>query len=113
MDASRYKDYMLGLMFYKFLSDKTLDAFKISAGLGKIREEELVKEYKQVREEYGETLDKTLQNVLVYYVLPDYLYQIWIMDINKVDFEVQKITDSLHNFDRIVTIESGNNHFKG
>nr|WP_240482215.1 type I restriction-modification system subunit M N-terminal domain-containing protein [Fictibacillus enclensis] len=22
MDASRYKDYMLGLMFYKFLSDK-------------------------------------------------------------------------------------------
>lgn len=24
MDASRYKDYMLGLMFYKFLSDKTL-----------------------------------------------------------------------------------------
>jgi type I restriction enzyme M protein len=25
MDASRYKDYMLGLMFYKFLSDKTLE----------------------------------------------------------------------------------------
>ena len=43
MDASRYKDYMLGLMFYKFLSDKTLDAFKISAGLGQIKEEELVK----------------------------------------------------------------------
>ena len=37
MDASRYKDYMLGLMFYKFLSDKTLDAFRISAGLGKVR----------------------------------------------------------------------------
>ena len=28
MDASRYKDYMLGLMFYKFLSDKTLNTFK-------------------------------------------------------------------------------------
>lgn len=28
MDASRYKDYMLGLMFYKFLSDKTLETFK-------------------------------------------------------------------------------------
>lgn len=27
MDASRYKDYMLGLMFYKFLSDKTLKTF--------------------------------------------------------------------------------------
>ncbi|MBQ9274791.1 MAG: type I restriction-modification system subunit M N-terminal domain-containing protein [Succinivibrio sp.] len=27
MDASRYKDYMLGLMFYKFLSDKTLQSY--------------------------------------------------------------------------------------
>ena len=27
MDAGRYKDYMLGLMFYKFLSDKTLKTF--------------------------------------------------------------------------------------
>lgn len=33
MDASRYKDYMLGLMFYKFLSDKTLQIFKETAGL--------------------------------------------------------------------------------
>lgn len=28
MDASRYKDYMLGLMFYKFLSEKTLEGYK-------------------------------------------------------------------------------------
>lgn len=113
MDASRYKDYMLGLMFYKFLSDKTLDAFKISAGLGKITEEELVKEYKDARESYRETLDKTLQNVLGYYVLPEYLYQTWIMDINTGDFEVQKVTDSLHNFERSIAIESGNDDFKG
>ena len=50
MDASRYKDYMLGLMFYKFLSDKTLDAFKTSSGLGEIGEEQLVGEYKKARE---------------------------------------------------------------
>jgi len=113
MDASRYKDYMLGLMFYKFLSDKTLDAFKISAGLGKTTEEELVKEYTKSREEYGGTLDKTIQNVLGYYVLPEYLYQSWIMDINSGDFEVQKVTDSLHNFERTIAIESGNDDFKG
>jgi len=113
MDASRYKDYMLGLMFYKFLSDKTLDAFKVSAGLGKVTEEELVKEYKKAREAYGETLDKTIQGVLGYYVLPEYLYQTWIMDINTGDFEVHKVTDSLHNFERSVAIESGNDDFKG
>ena len=50
MDASRYKDYMLGLMFYKFLSDKTLEAFKISSGTKNVKGEELVKEYKNYRE---------------------------------------------------------------
>lgn len=35
MDASRYKDYMLGLMFYKFLSDKTLETFRTMSGLEK------------------------------------------------------------------------------
>lgn len=113
MDASRYKDYMLGLMFYKFLSDKTLDAFKNSAGLGKITEEELVEEYKKAREDYGQTLDKTIQTVLGYYVSPDYLYQTWINDINSGDFEVQKVTDSLHNFERSISVESGSDDFKG
>ena len=113
MDASRYKDYMLGLMFYKFLSDKTLDAFKISAGIGNITEEELVKEYKKARENYGEILDKTIQGILGYYVVPEYLYQTWISDINSGDFEVQKVTDSLHNFERSVAVESGNSDFKG
>lgn len=28
MDASRYKDYMLGVMFYKFLSEKTLEGYR-------------------------------------------------------------------------------------
>lgn len=113
MDASRYKDYMLGLMFYKFLSDKTLDSFRISAGLGKISEEKLVGEYKKAREKYGKILDQTLEKSLGYYVLPEYLYQTWIMDINTGDFEVQKVTDSLHNFERSVAIETGNNDFKG
>lgn len=113
MDASRYKDYMLGLMFYKFLSDKTLEAFRNSAGLGKTTEKELVSEYKKAREEYGETLDKTIQTVLGYYVIPKYLYQTWIDDINSGDFEVQNVTDSLNNFERSIAVESGSDDFKG
>lgn len=33
MDASRYKDYMLRLMFYRFLSDQTLKTFVTIAGI--------------------------------------------------------------------------------
>ncbi len=35
MDASRYKDYMLGLMFYKFLSDKTLETFRMTGNMSR------------------------------------------------------------------------------
>lgn len=113
MDASRYKDYMLGLMFYKFLSDKTLETFRNTAGLGRISESELVKEYTQNREELGEELDKMIQQVLGYFVAPEYLYQKWIKDINTGDFEVQKVTDSLNNFEKTIAVTGDSDDFKG
>ncbi|MBH0171499.1 type I restriction-modification system subunit M [Fictibacillus sp. 18YEL24] len=113
MDASRYKDYMLGLMFYKFLSDKTLETFKVTSGLEKTTQSELVEEYTKAQAEYGEQLNKMIQNVLGYYVLPEYLYQTWIKDINSGDFEVQKVTDSLNNFERTIAVSGDTNDFKG
>lgn len=113
MDASRYKDYMLGLMFYKFLSDKTLETFKVSSGLGQITEFELVEEYTKARAEYGEQLDQMIQATLGYFVSPEYLYQTWLKDINSGDFEVQKVTDSLNNFERTIAVSGDSNDFKG
>ncbi|MCA2389110.1 type I restriction-modification system subunit M [Lactococcus sp. NH2-7C] len=113
MDASRYKDYMLGLMFYKFLSDKTLETFRTTAGLGRISESELVEAYTQNREELGEELDKMIQQVLGYFVAPEYLYQKWIKDINTGDFEVQKVTDSLNNFEKTIAVTGDSDDFKG
>lgn len=114
MDASRYKDYMLGLMFYKFLSDKTLNTFKESSQLGNdMSERELVEAYREAHDTYGDTLNNTIQSLLGYYVLPEYLYQTWLMDINNGEFEVQKVTDSLHNFERTIVIEEGADDFKG
>ena len=113
MDASRYKDYMLGLMFYKFLSDKTLEQFKISAGVGKLPENELVQEYIKAKTEYGDELEKMIQDVLGYYVSPEYLYQTWINDINSGNFEVQKVTDSLNSFERTIAVSGDSSDFKG
>lgn len=113
MDASRYKDYMLGLMFYKFLSDKTLEAFKMTAGIENISESELVAEYLKAKEEYGNELEKMIQKVLGYYVSPEYLYQTWLMDISSGDFEVQKVTDSLNNFERTIAVTGDSSDFKG
>lgn len=113
MDASRYKDYMLGLMFYKFLSDKTLDTFRISNRMGQVSEKDLFEAYKEASEKYGEALATTIRGVLGYYVKPDYLYQVWVEDINSGEFELQKVTDSLHEFERSIQVEEGVSDFKG
>ncbi|MPN23771.1 hypothetical protein SDC9_171164 [bioreactor metagenome] len=113
MDASRYKDYMLGLMFYKFLSDKTLETFKVTAGISELPENDLVDEYAKAKEEYGEELEKMIQGVLGYYVSPEYLYQTWLKDINSGDFEVQKVTDSLNSFERTIAVQGDASDFKG
>lgn len=56
MDACRYKDYMLGLMSYKFWSDHTLKTFETTTGISK--EEDWFEEYKNDHQEYGAELEK-------------------------------------------------------
>jgi len=113
MDASRYKDYMLGLMFYKFLSDRTLEIFKYNAGLADASERELVIEYKKAKELYGEQIEKMIQGTLDYYVAPEYLYQSWLIDIEEGKFELQKVTDSLNHFERTIAVSEGASDFRG
>ncbi|EAD1732890.1 type I restriction-modification system subunit M [Listeria monocytogenes] len=113
MDASRYKDYMLGLMFYKFLSDKTLETYKSIAGEGQLSEAELVEKYAKARAVHGENLDKMIQSVLGYFVLPEYLYQTWLKDIAIGEFEVQKVIDSLNNFERTIAVSGDSDDFQG
>lgn len=111
MDASRYKDYMLGLMFYKFLSDKTLQTFKESAGLPD--DADLLAEYRKAYSEYGEDLKTMIGQILGYYVAPDHLYQTWEADIENGDFELSEVMDSLNAFERSNETADKESDFKG
>ncbi|MER0123871.1 type I restriction-modification system subunit M [Streptococcus sp. ZJ100] len=111
MDASRYKDYMLGLMFYKFLSDQTLKTFAMTAGL--TSEDNWYDAYIEAHASYGEDLEQMIQDVVGYYVRPTHLYQTWIKDMNAGHFEVQKVADSLSQFERSIAVSKGSDDFKG
>src|SRR5699024_7023915 len=97
MDASRYKDYMLGIMFYKFFSEQTLKSFKTTSGLTETDGKRVVELCFKGFEQYGDHLSNMIQGFLGYYVLPEYLYQTWLSDINNGEFEVQHVIDSLNN----------------
>src|SRR5699024_11439842 len=99
--ASHYKDYILSLVFIKFLSNKTLEKFIVTSGT-KSNEAEIVEAYQEAYESYGDSLIKMIQHVLGYYVLPHHLYQTWLKDIREGSFELEKVTESLQSFERTV-----------
>lgn len=112
MDASKYKDYMLGLMFYKFLSDETLNTFKEQMNIDDSKD--IFDEYEEAFNKYGEERVATfIQSSLGYYVKPEYLYQKWVRDINSGDFELQTVMDSLNSFERTIAVSSDSDDFKG
>lgn len=107
MNASQYMDYMLGLMFYKFLSDKTLDQVRATEMLHDLTEAELLEHYEKLYNEFQDKYIQLIRQPLGYYIPPEYLYQRWMKDINEGRFELQIVTDSLNNFER--TIASNQN----
>ncbi|MBK1637368.1 type I restriction endonuclease subunit M, partial [Rhodovulum adriaticum] len=59
----------------------------------------------------GDLAYKMISKSIGFYVEPEHLYQMWIRDIKLGEFEVQKVIDSLNNFER--TISTNENDFKG
>lgn len=114
IDASKYKDYMLGLMFYKFLSEKTLEEYRNIADKEELTTSELLAAYHEeyANEEYREDILSLVKNNLGYVILPEHLYHRWLQDIKAGEFELQKVQDSLDAFERSIS-EKDADKFKG
>ena len=54
-----------------------------------------------------------IQDILGYFVRPEHLYQTWVQDMNAGNFEVQKVADSLNQFERSIAVTNGSDDFKG
>ena len=111
MDASRYKDYMLGLMFYKFLSEKTLEGFKLATKcIGTTAE--VMAQYERMFASRGEQLKKALLTTPGYYIEPQYLYSTWVKEIDTGKFELQHVIDGIAAFERMIAGAKDADDFK-
>jgi len=95
MDASEYKNYLLGLVFYKYLSDKQLRAvYEMENGVVDCypkREEQL----KILVEWFEDEPDELKENVnikLGYFIEPDDLF--YSMRSNEYGFRLSKLSDA-------------------
>ena len=92
IEANEYKDYILGFIFYKFLSDKEMD-FLIKDGWTK----EDFKKY--LNEEESDTV-KYCQKNLGYFISYKDLFSTWLE--KGLDFAVGDVSDALNAFDRLI-----------
>lgn len=89
IEASEYKDFILGFIFYKYLSDKELRFFN-NQGLSK-EDIEKINEEDEVYAEY-------VRHNLGYFIAYDNLYSTWLSKGG--DFEIANVRDALSAFDR-------------
>ena len=91
LEANEYKDYILGFIFYKFLSDKEVE-FLTREGWSKEDLETLVEE--------DEEIVKYCQDNNGYFIAYDNLFSTWL-EMGS-DFKVQNVTDALSAFTRLI-----------
>lgn len=89
IEANEYKDFILGFIFYKFLSEKEVALFRkeklTDADIEKVNEED-VKYATHVRENLG------------YFIAYENLFSTWLKKGN--DFDISNVRDALSAFDR-------------
>ncbi len=92
IEANEYKDYILGFIFYKYLSDKELKF---------LRENDFTEEdIKSLVEDDKETVDY-IQKELGYFIAYEDLFSTWL---NKgKDFDVSDVRDALSAFSRLIS----------
>ena len=92
IEANEYKDYILGFIFYKYLSDKEVKFLKEND-----YDDELLK---TVTEDDAETV-KWVQENIGYFISYKDLFSTWL-DMGK-DFDVSNVRDALSAFSRLIS----------
>ena len=91
IEANEYKDYILGFIFYKFLSEKEEEVYIKDNGTRDGIEEYLV-------ESDLETV-KYFQDKIGYFIEYKNLFSTWLSD---KDFNVSNVSDALNAFNRLI-----------
>jgi len=92
IEANEYKDYILGFIFYKYLSDKELQFLK--------KEDFTEEDIKILSEDDTEAVEHTKSNI-GYFIAYNHLFSSWI-SMGK-DFDVSNVRDALSAFNRMIS----------
>lgn len=92
MDASEFKNYILGLIFYRYLSEN------VESRANKLLEEDGVS-YEEAweDEELKEALKEELVNDIGYFIEPKFLFDKLLVKIETGDFDIEILEEAINN----------------
>lgn len=93
VSASSYKDYMLGLIFYKYISEKEEKYLREKLYF------ETVEDFKELTEQDTETVSNCQQNI-GYFISYTDLFSYWTS--NGRDFQIKDVRTALSAFNRLI-----------
>ena len=96
IDANEYKDYILGLIFYKFLSDREVKFF-LETGWEADELTDLVEDFE---DENMANAIRECQQQIGFFIEYKYLFSTWL---NDPSFSVATLSEALSNFERLMS----------
>jgi len=90
MEANEFKDYILGLIFYRYISEHQVNEFNEKLHIS-------VKDF--YKEDPRECRNAAIESLaLGYFIEPEYLFENLVIDIVQGKFEIKKIADAFKNY---------------
>ena len=102
MDANDYKSYLLGMVFYKYLSDKLL--FFVAETMGEEIEDleqalDIYRRYYEDEETKGDLIDVIKQD-LSYAMEPDLTFTNLVLQVNSGTFQLEHLAQGFRNIEQ-------------
>ncbi|CAH1855461.1 type I restriction-modification system subunit M [Convivina praedatoris] len=94
IEPAEYKNYIFGIMFYKFLSEKAQSWLKSIPGN---------QEWAEIWAQNPEKASEFMQSKIGYSIRPGEMFSDWESDINTSNFNISNISDSLAHFKQSIS----------
>lgn len=101
IEANEYKDYILGFIFYKYLSDKEIEFLKENDFSDEDIRELIEEEYDGEEVKFEDTNQSYCQCNIGYFIEYKNLFSTWV-EMGK-DFDISNVTDALSAFNRLIS----------
>lgn len=108
MDSSKFKNYILGIIFYRYLSERTESYMN-----DLLKNDGITYEEAYADEKFRPTVEKWSVNSLGYIMKPQYLYRNLIDKINRHSFSVEELEKAISELTGSTVGQESEQDFKG